>query len=102
MQSWQKTEECAAGGGVHDLVDPREGIGVLGAGLVEVGEVDAKTLSAVGFWDHDRVGNPLGVGHFADELGHLEFLDLLDDVVFLLWCLTAYLLLHGVRTGAHC
>ena len=41
-----KTEECAVGGGVHDLVDPREGIGVLGASLVEVSKVDAEAASS--------------------------------------------------------
>ena len=57
----QKTEQCAAGGGVHDLVDPREGIGVFGAGLVEVGEVDAEAASSGVLGDDYTVGEPSGM-----------------------------------------
>ena len=63
----QKTEECAAGGGVHDLVDPREGIGVLGAGFVEVGEVDAEPASSGVLGDDHTVGEPSGVDKWGGQ-----------------------------------
>ena len=91
----QKTEELAAGSGVDDLVDPWEGIGVLGAGLVEAGEVDAEAASFGVFGDNHTVGEPSGVNHFLDDAGLLQLLYFLDDEILFLWRLAPRLLLHG-------
>ena len=49
-----------------------------------------------------RVGDPFGVGYLSDELGLLDLLYLLDDIVLLFWGLTLYLLLSGARSWEHC
>ena len=76
------------------------GYGSLGASLVEVGEVNAQALLAVGLEYDDRVGDPVGMGHLTDELGLLGLFYFLDDVVLFFWCLTVNLLLHGAYTWA--
>ena len=97
----QKTEECAAGGGVHDLVNPWEGIGVLGAGLVEVGEIDAEAASSGVLGDDNTVGEPSGVDNFLDDACFLQLFYFLDDEILFLWRLTSRLLLHGTCVWTH-
>ena len=97
----QKTEERAAGGGVHDLVDPREGIGVLGAGLVEVWEVDAEAAASSVLGDDHTVGEPSGMDNFLDDASFLQLFYFLDDEILLLWRLAPRLLLHGACVGTH-
>ena len=72
---------------IHDLVDPREGIGVLGAGLVEVGEVDAEAASSGVLGDDHTVGEPSGMDNFLDDASFLQLFYFLDDEVDLGWSL---------------
>jgi hypothetical protein len=64
-ESIQEAKEVTAGGGVDDLIYPRERIGILGTGLIETCEVYAKAPTAIRLWDNHRIGNPGGVGHLA-------------------------------------
>ena len=87
--------KVAADGGVHDVVDAGQRVRVLGACLVEVGEVDAEASFAVGLGHHDGVGDPVGMRDLTDELGLLELLYFLNDEVLLFGRLSPRLLLHG-------
>jgi hypothetical protein len=64
----EEAEQVTARRGVNDLVNPRLPEGVLGAGLVEVGVVDAHPpLVRVLLANEDRVGEPLRMEDFSDE-----------------------------------
>ena len=97
----QKTKELAAGSGVHDLVDPWEGIGVLRAGLVEVGEVDVVAAFSGVLGDDHTIGEPSGMNDFLDDAGFLQFFYFFDDEILFLWRLAPCLLLHGACVGTH-
>ena len=77
--SIQEGQELTPGSGVDDLVDPREGEWILGAGLVQAGVVDTHAPGLVLLHDEDWVGQPLGVKHFHDEAGLQELGDLFTD-----------------------
>jgi hypothetical protein len=64
-ESIQEAKKVAAGGGVDDLIYPRERIRIFGTGLVETCEVHAEAPTAVSLWDDHRISNPGGVGHLA-------------------------------------
>jgi hypothetical protein len=66
----EEAEQVAARRGVDDLVYPRQPEGVLGAVFVEIGVVDAHPpLVRVLLADEDRVGEPLKMEDFSDEVG---------------------------------
>jgi hypothetical protein len=66
----EEAEQVAARRGVDDLVYPRQPEGVLGAVFVEIGVVDAHPpLVRVLLADEDRVGEPLKMEDFFDEVG---------------------------------
>ena len=56
-------------GGVDDLVDAREGEGILGASLVEVFEVDTQAPRFVLLWYHYQVRQPIRMLDISDESG---------------------------------
>jgi hypothetical protein len=97
----QEAKEVTAGGGVDDLIYPRERIRILGTGLVETCEVHVEAPTAVSLWDDHRISNLGGVGYLAYQLGLLHLLYFLDDEVLLLLHLLPSLLLHGVCLRAH-
>jgi hypothetical protein len=55
----QEAKEVAAGGRVDDLINPWERVWILGAGLVEAGEVHA---SGHRFEGYDGEGSEIGYG----------------------------------------
>jgi hypothetical protein len=66
----EEAEQVAARRGVDDLVYPRQPKGVLGAVFLEIGVVDAHPpLVRVLLADEDRVGEPLKMEDFSDEVG---------------------------------
>jgi hypothetical protein len=93
----QEAKEVTAGGGVDNLIYPREWIRILGTGFVETCEIHTEAPTAIGLWDNHRIGNPGGVGYLAYQLGLLQLLYFLDDKVLFLLRLFPGLLLHGVR-----
>jgi hypothetical protein len=97
----QEAKEVTAGGGVDDLIYPREWIRILGTGFVETCEVHAEAPTAICLWDNHRIGDPGGVGYLAYQLGLVQLLYLLDNEVLFLLCLLPGLLLHGVCLRAH-
>jgi hypothetical protein len=64
-ESIQEAKEVTTGGGVNDLIYPREQIGILWTGLVETSEVHAKAPTAIRLWDDHRICNPGGVGYLS-------------------------------------
>ena len=64
----QKTQALAPCRGIDDEVDPQQRERVLGAGLVQVCEVDAETpLEGQGLWHHHGVGHPCRVRDRPDD-----------------------------------
>jgi hypothetical protein len=61
----QDAKEVTAGGGVDDLIYPRERIRILGTCLVETCEIHAEAPTAISLWDNHRIGDPGGVGYLA-------------------------------------
>jgi hypothetical protein len=97
----QEAKEVTAGGGVDDLIYPREWIRILGIGFVETCEVHAEAPAAISLRDNHRIGNPGGVGYLVYQLGLLQLLYFLDDKVLFLLRLFSGLLLHEVCLRAH-
>jgi hypothetical protein len=64
-ESIQEAKEVTAGGGVDDLIYPRERIRILRTGLVETCEAHAEAPTAIRLWDNHRIGNPGGVSYLA-------------------------------------
>jgi hypothetical protein len=63
---------------IDDFVDPWQGEIILGAGLIETGEVDTHASLAAFLLHHDDVGKPCRVSNWLDEVGfqqavHLGF-----------------------------
>ena len=56
-------------GSVDDLVDAREGEGILGASLVEVFEIDAEAPGFVLLWYHYQICQPIRMLDISDEYG---------------------------------
>ena len=64
----QETQELAPSRGIDDEVDPRQQEWVLGAGLVQVYEVDAESsLEGQGLWYHHGVGHPCRMRDRPDD-----------------------------------
>jgi hypothetical protein len=97
----QEAKEVTAGGGLNDLIYPREWIRILGIGFVETCEIHAEAPTAISLWDNHWIGNLGGVGYLAYQLGLLQLLYFLDDKVLFLLCLFPGLLLHRVCLRAH-
>jgi hypothetical protein len=97
----QEAKEITAGGGIDDLIYPREWIEILGTGFVETGEIHTEAPTTISLWDNHRISNPGGVGYLAYQLGLLQLLYFLDDKVMFLLRLFPGLLLHGVCLRAH-
>jgi hypothetical protein len=53
---------------IDDLVDPRQREIILGAGLVETGEINAHPPLATLFLNHDYVGELRRVGNWFNEI----------------------------------
>ena len=69
------------GGGVHDLIDTWEWIGISRTCIVEAGVVDAHPKLPVGLRDDDRISQPLGVVDLLDEASVQQLADLFTDEV---------------------
>jgi hypothetical protein len=65
----EKGHDFATGCAIDNFVDPWQREVVLGAGLVEAGEVDAHAPLAAFLLYHDYVGEPRRVGDWFDEVG---------------------------------
>jgi hypothetical protein len=77
----QKVKKVIAGGGVDDLIYPRERVSILGAGFVETGEVHAEASTAYSFRHDHQIGNPCGVSHLTYQPSLLQLVDFLNDEV---------------------
>ena len=55
--------------GIDDLIDAREGEGILVATLVEVFEVDAQAPGFVLLWYHYQICQPIRMLDISDESG---------------------------------
>ena len=71
---------------VHDGVDPRQREAVLWACFVYVGEVDTESPLIVRFLDEHDVSQPLRILHLPNRSCLEEFVYLLVDGLFPLWC----------------
>ena len=56
-------------GGVDDLVNAREVEGVLGAGLVEVFEIDTQALGFILLWYNYQICQPFRMFYISNESG---------------------------------
>ena len=65
----EETQRVVSGCGIDDLINAREGKGILGASLVEVFEVDAQALGFVLLWYHYQIFQPIRMLHISDESG---------------------------------
>jgi hypothetical protein len=65
----KERHDFAPGCAINDLVNPRQREIILGAGLVEVGEVNAHPPLAALLLHHDYVGEPRRIGGWLDEVG---------------------------------
>ena len=65
----EKRHDFASGCTIDYLVDSWQGEIILGAGLVEAGEIDAHPPLAAFLLHHDYVGEPRRVGDWFDEIG---------------------------------
>jgi hypothetical protein len=101
IEGIQEAKKVAAGGGVDNLIIPWEREQILGASLVEAGEVHAKAPTAICFRHDHKIGYPGGVGDLVYQLGLLQLLNFLDDEVLFLGCLSSCILLHWMRLSAH-
>ena len=59
--------------GINNLIDAGEGEGIVGAGLVEVFEIDAQVPGPILLWYHDQIGEPVGVFDLSYESNLEEF-----------------------------
>ena len=66
LERIQEAQQITLGGGVDDLVDAWKRERILGAGLVEVGEVDTHALLPAFLRHNNGVFQPLGVPNFAN------------------------------------
>ena len=60
-------------GSVNDLINAREGEGILRASLVKVFEVDAYASGFILVWYHYQVCQPVRMFNISDESGLDEF-----------------------------
>jgi hypothetical protein len=67
----QEAKEVAAGGGVDDLIYPRERIRILGIGFVETCKVHTEASTVVSLWDNHWISNRGGVVYLTYQLGLL-------------------------------
>jgi len=65
-------------GCMPQLIDPWQRVVSFGTHLVEVGEVDANSLFAT-LLHQDRIGEPLWVMSFPDEVGSEQSVDFLIE-----------------------
>ena len=66
IEETQRVMSCC---GIDDLIDAREGKGILGASLVEVFEVDTQAPGFVLLWYHYQVRQPIRMFDISDESG---------------------------------
>ena len=60
---------------VYQDVNLREGVAILGARLVQVCEVYTHPPFPIGFFNHQYIGQPVGVVHFPNEFYILQYAD---------------------------
>ena len=65
----KETQRVVSSCGIDDLIDAREGKGILGASLVKVFEVNAHVPGFVLLWYHYQVRQPIRMFDISDESG---------------------------------
>ena len=65
----EETQRVVSCYGIDDLIDAREGKGILGASLVKVFEVDAQAPGFVLLWFDYQVRQPIRMFDISDESG---------------------------------
>jgi hypothetical protein len=90
----QNAKGLIAGDGVNDLVNPRKGEWVFGAGLIEAGVVHIHSPFPILLLDQDGVGRLIGVLDLSDEAGVEELGELHTNCLELLLVKAVEALLH--------
>ena len=96
-----KGEELMSWSCIHQLIDPRQRIAVLGIDFIQVGEVDAHTPLFIYLLDQDNVHQPVWIHYFSNKASLDQLVHLLGYSLLALRGETSLLLFQWTISWVH-